>query len=157
MGCGGSKEGGNARPGGANANLQLARGKPGIHVVWGDYLSSETRAILATFKLVNIPHDFNLIDTVKGENKKDSYLQQSHCEIVPMVSNDQFKIIGGDQPLIKYCKNTFPEVRKDLYSKEMEVDIDRYLGWFYGKMRPDTQHLIRMIVLPKVKSTVAIK
>ena len=155
MGCGGSKQGGNTRPGGAN--LQLARGKPGVHVVWGDYLSSDTRAILATFKLVNIPHEFHLVDTLKGENKQESYIQQSYCDIIPMVSNDNFKVLGGDQALIKYSKNAFPEVRKDLYSREMEADIDKYIGWFYSKMRPDTQRLIRMIVLPKVVSTVAVK
>jgi len=148
MGCKGSKQGGNTRPG--SANLQLAKGKPGTHVVWGDYLSSDTRAILATFKLVNIPHEFRLVDTLKGENKQESYIQQSYCEIIPMVSNDNFKVLGGDQALIKYSKNAFPEVRKDLYSKEMEADIDRYIGWFYSKMRPDTQRLIRMIVIPKV-------
>jgi len=156
MGCGGSKQGGNTRPGGTT-NLQLAKGKPGVHVVWGDYLSSDTRGILATFKLVNIPHEFHLVDTLKGENKQDSYIQQSYCDIIPMVSNDHFKVIGGDQALVKYSKNAFPEVRKDLYSEGMEADIDRYIGWFYSKMRPDTQRLIRMIVLPKVVSTVAVK
>ena len=157
MGCGGSKQGGNTRPGGPNTNLQLARGNPGSHVVWGDYLSSDTRAILATFKQVNIPYEFRLVDTLKGENKQDSYIQQSFCDVIPMVSNDQFKVFGGDQALIKYSKFAFPEVRKDLYSKEMEATIEKYIGWFNSKMRPDTQRLIRMIVLPKVVSTVAVK
>ena len=107
--------------------------------------------------MVNIPHEFRLVDTLKGENKQESYIQQSYCDIIPMVSNDQFKVLGGDQALIKYSKNAFPEVKKDLYSKDMEADIDKYIGWFYSKMRPDTQRLIRMIVLPKVVSTVAVK
>jgi len=32
MGCCGSKQGGNEKPGDANVNLQLAGGKPGIRV-----------------------------------------------------------------------------------------------------------------------------
>jgi hypothetical protein len=87
---------------------------------------------------------------LKKENKQESYLLQSYCEVIPMVSNNNFKVLGGDQALIKYSKNAFPEVRKDLYSKEMEADIDRYIGWFYSKMRPDTQRLIRMIIIPKI-------
>jgi hypothetical protein len=40
------------------------------HTVWGDYLSSETRTILAIMDLQKIEHDFKLVDTLKEEHKK---------------------------------------------------------------------------------------
>jgi hypothetical protein len=67
-----------------------------------------------------------------------------------MVSNDQFKVLGEAQTLIKYSKHALPDVTRNLYPKELEADIDRYIGWFYGKMRPLTQRMIRMILLPKI-------
>ena len=51
------------------------RKAPAKHTVWGDYLSSETRTLLAIFKLQEIDHDFKLVDTLKEEHKKDAYLR----------------------------------------------------------------------------------
>lgn len=154
MGCKGSKQGGNVRP--AGGDIQLARGGPGKTIVWGDYMSSETRAILAILKLRDIQHGFELVDTFKNEHKKESYIKQSYCETIPMVSNNELKFVGGEATL-RFLKNYYPQVGKELYPPEMEQNVDRYLGWFYNKLRPDTQRLIRMIYLPKVQSTPGVK
>jgi hypothetical protein len=54
-------------------------------------------------------------------------------------------------------KNAYPDVKKELYAKDQEQLIDRHLVWYQSKMRPETQRLIRMLVLPKVVSTTAVK
>lgn len=71
MGCGGSKQGAVARPGG---DINLARGKPGKLTVWGDYLNCETRTVLAILKHNSIEHNFQMVDTLKEEHKKESYV-----------------------------------------------------------------------------------
>ena len=85
MGCGGSKQGVQQRPG---ADIKLATGAPGKLVVWGDYLNSDTRTALAILMLQGIEHEFRLVDTLKEENKKEAYLAQSFCETIPMISNN---------------------------------------------------------------------
>ena len=123
------------RPG--TANLQLKGSGPGKTFVWGDYLSSETRAIMGVMKMRDIPYEFMPVDTLKGEHKKEAYLKQSFCEVIPMISNNEHKFIGGESSL-KFLKNYYPEVGKELYPPEMETEIDRSINWFYTKMRPDT-------------------
>lgn len=75
MGCAGSKKGPEslARP----DDIQLSRGAAiqGKPKVWGDYFTSETRAVLAVLKLAKIDHDFQLVDTLKDEHKQESYLK----------------------------------------------------------------------------------
>ena len=58
------------------------------HTVWGDYLSSETRTILAIMDLQKIEHDFKLVDTLKEEHKNQDYLKHSFVETIPMISNE---------------------------------------------------------------------
>lgn len=74
-----------------------------------------------------------------------------------MLSNDIYKVIGGDITCIKYLKNAYPQIKEELYPKSLEANIDKLLGWYQNKMRPGTQRLIRMLVLPKVISTTAVK
>jgi glutathione S-transferase len=107
--------------------------------------------------LQGIEHEFRLVDTLKEENKKEAYLAQSFCETIPMLSNNMFKVIGGDSTALKFLKNAYPDVKKELYSKEQEAKIDKHLLWYQSKLRPETQRLIRMIVLPKVVSTNVVK
>ena len=94
-----------------------------------------------------------MVDTLKLEHKQEAYLAQSLCETIPMVSNDIYKVIGGDITTVKYLKNAYPQIREKLYPKDLEAEIEKYLGWYQSKMRPDTQCLFRSIVLPKVIST----
>ena len=76
--------------------------------VWGDYINCDTRIALAILKHLSIDYNFMLVDTMKEEEKKESYVAQGMCEVVPMLSNDLFKIIGGDLTAIKYLKNAYP-------------------------------------------------
>lgn len=127
MGCGGSKQGVQQRPG---ADINLARGEPGKLTVWGDYLNSETRTAIGVLKMLDIDFNFNAVDTLKEENKQEAYLKQSYCDTIPMISNNQFKVIGGDITALKFIKNYFPQVKKELYPEELEREVDKFLGWF---------------------------
>jgi hypothetical protein len=93
------------------------------------------------------------VDTLKDEHTQEAYLAQSYCETIPMVSNNNYKVIGGDITTVKYLKNAYPQVREQLYPSANSAAIDKLLGWYQSKMRPETQRLVRMLVLPKVKGT----
>jgi glutathione S-transferase len=114
----------------AGAEINLARGEPGKLTVWGDYLNSDTRTAVAILKMLEIEYKFSLVDTLKEENKQEAYLAQSYCDTIPMISNNQFKVIGGDITALKFIKNFFPQVKKELYPEDQEKDVDRFLGWF---------------------------
>lgn len=42
--------------------------------VWGDYLNSETRTILALLNIAGIPHEFEEIDIIRGDNTREAYV-----------------------------------------------------------------------------------
>lgn len=111
MGCGGSKQGSLARPGEVN----LARGTPGKLVIWGDYLNSDTRMICAVLKLQGIDFEFQHVNILKEENTKEAYIQQSMCETIPMISNNNYKVIGGGAIALRFLKNAFPDIKRELY------------------------------------------
>ena len=67
-----------------------------------------------------------------------------------MITEGQFKIIGGGTAFITYLINAHKSVRDNLYPEAQKAEIDKLLNWFQFKMRPETQLLIRMIVPPKV-------
>lgn len=68
-----------------------------------------------------------------------------------MITEGQFKIIGGGNTLISYLINAHKPVAEHLYSPEtLRPEVEKFLNWFQSKMRPETQRLIRMIVPAKV-------
>ena len=41
--------------------------------LYGDYLNSDTRTIIAILKMCQIPYDLNYIDTLQNQHKKEFY------------------------------------------------------------------------------------
>ena len=136
MGCGGSKD-----------TMQRPSSKL---TVYGDYFNSDTRAIIGILKFAKIPHAFEEVNIFQEDQKKPAYLAINPSGQIPMVSEGQFKIIGGGNNLITYVMNAHKNVSDLLYPEECKAEVEKYLNWFLSKMRPETQRLIRMIVPAKV-------
>jgi hypothetical protein len=107
----------------------------GKYTVWGDYLNSETRAILAIMKMQEIDNEFKLIDTLKNEQKSDAYIKQSLVEHIPMISNEKFKVFGGDFTPIRYLKNAHTDKMKDIYPEKFAQQIEACVKWYQNKLR----------------------
>jgi len=139
MGCGGSKDN----------NLGAARFSSRL-TVYGDHFNSDTRTLLGILKISRVSHAFEKVNMLNEEHRKEAYLAQNPSGQIPMVTEGQFKIIGGGNTLINYLVNAHKQIADQLHPEEQRGDIEKYLNWFQSKMRPETQRLIRMIVPAKV-------
>ena len=68
--------------------------------VYGDHFNSDTRALLGILKVSGVPHQFEKISLLQEQNKQPSYLAQNPSGQIPMITEGQFKIIGGGNSLV---------------------------------------------------------
>jgi glutathione S-transferase len=71
-------------------------------IVLGDYFNSDTRTILGILKISRVPHTFEKVDTLNEEHRKESYLKQNPSGQIPLITEGQFKVIGGGNTMINY-------------------------------------------------------
>jgi glutathione S-transferase len=101
-------------------------------------------------KISRVTHTFEKVNMLNEEHRKDAYLAQNPSGQIPMITEGQFKVIGGGNTLINYLVNAHKQVSEHLYPEGLRPEIEKFLIWFQSKMRPETQRLIRMIVPAKV-------
>ena len=64
--------------------------------VWGDYVNVDTKAILSVLKICNIEHEYNNVETMIEENKRNSdFSEVSPIQEVPVITEGSYKIISG--------------------------------------------------------------
>ena len=134
MGCGGSHP---VPPPGAGT---------GTLTIYGDYFSSDTRTLLCLVYIAGVPHQFNEIDTFQGDHKKDSYTLINPTQQIPMITEGNFKILGGSQLSVLYLCNSNKRIGDKLYQKENRATIDKHMAWFLSRMKPTSSKLARMMV-----------
>ena len=86
MGCGGS--------------THLPRNGTQTLTVYGDYFNPETRTILAMLYIAGVPHQFQEIDTFKGDHKKESYIALNPTSSIPLVQVGGNIVLGGSQTIL---------------------------------------------------------
>lgn len=142
MGCGGSKG-----QGGVDGRMNLGRGVQ----LFGDYFNSETRAIATILDICEIKYDFHTVDTLNNGHREESYLRINKAGTVPTLIAGDDKIIGGGTSYVLYLRGAFDKVKEHLIPDNESAKIEQLLNWFYMKMMPETQRLIRLIVPPKTQ------
>mmetsp|Transcript_31507 Transcript_31507/g.23378 ORF Transcript_31507/g.23378 Transcript_31507/m.23378 type:complete len:169 (+) Transcript_31507:228-734(+) len=65
-----------------------------------------------------------------------------------MITEGDFKILGGSSLIIQYLVEGNQQVKKRLYPKEYAQAIDKHLGYYQARMRPNSARLTKMIVSP---------
>ena len=142
MGCGGSKA-----QGGVSVNGSLTT--KGVQL-YGDYFNSDTRAVASILDLSGVDFQFMTVDTLQEEHRKESYLTINKAGTIPTLIVGQDKIISGGNTFPLYLAGQFKDVAERLLPEGERSDIETVLNWFYFKMLPETQRLIRLVVPPKV-------
>jgi hypothetical protein len=66
-----------------------------------------------------------------------------------MITEGSFKILGGSSIIISYLIQGNQRVKERLYPKENSTEIDKHLGWFQSRMKPNSTRLIKMLVQPE--------
>lgn len=124
--------------------------RPSRLTVWGDHFNSDTRALLGILAISQVPYVFHKVNMLNEEHRKESYLIQNPSGQIPMITEGQFKVLGGGNTLITYLVNQHKSVAVHLYPEALKGEIEKFLNWFQSKMRPETSRLVRMIVPSKV-------
>ena len=47
-----------------------------------------------------------------------------------MITEGEFKIIGGGNTFILHLIHAHKQVKDELYQEEMRINIDKFLNWF---------------------------
>jgi len=68
---------------------------------------------------------------------------------IPMITDGQFKILGGQNSFILYLCSNYSKADEALNHGDHKKSIDKHLSWFTNRMRPNTSRIIRMIVQPQ--------
>jgi len=76
MGCGGSKDQGQAMQGPGSQKL----------TVYGDHFNSDTRTLLGILKIAGVPHAFERVNMLNEDHRKESYLRINPSGQIPMIT-----------------------------------------------------------------------
>ena len=63
-------------------------------VIYGDYFSADTRALVAMCKMAGIEHTLEVVDTLDGANQHEDYLRRNPTGAVPMLSVGNNNVIS---------------------------------------------------------------
>lgn len=115
-------------------------------VVWGDYINSDTRTILAILEICNEKHTFKSLDTLRNKHLQDKEFATLNPTFdIPLMNELNFSVISGPMQFVNYLIQTRKKVRETLYPSESKAEIDRNIQHFAGKVRPVTGKIIRML------------
>ena len=149
MGCGDSKGEGTAQA--PETRIALARA-PQKMKVYGDYFSSDTRAILAILKHANVDYDFNLINTLTGENTQAEYTAISPNGHIPVLVHNEMKVLSQGSLLFEWLIAAEPGAA-EVFAQNADGDDDAGFkamsSYFFKELRTNTSKLIRRVAIIK--------
>ena len=93
--------------------------------VYGDHFSAETRTIINVLEICSLEYDFQHIDQLKGEHKKEPYFKINPSGYLPTITHGGYKVIGNFMNFYMFLCNTYIEVKEQLYSNEAKLHIER--------------------------------
>ncbi|XP_075144614.1 glutathione S-transferase 1-like [Haematobia irritans] len=89
-------------------------------ILYGSLTSPTVNAVVITFKALNV--DYELIDVkpIKGDNKKQDYLNKNPTGTIPALETEDHKFIGDSHAIISYVADHYAHGDDDsLYPKDL--------------------------------------
>lgn len=115
-------------------------------ILWGDYINSDTRTVIAILEICSEKYTFKCMDTLTNKHLDEpDFLKANPTLDIPVIVESHFSIISGPMQYVNYLIQTRDSIRKTLYPSESKSEIDRNIQHFTGKVRPITGKLIRML------------
>ena len=143
-------------------------------MVHGDVFNGDTRSVLQILEIGEVDFAFREVSSntieaaLKPVAKSDDALSQDFMSIahtVPVLEDQGKKNLGSGQQMIMYVclkdsrngpkrdpktgkliKKKKGPPAKNLYDKDLQVEVNLYLEWFLGKFRPVVQHFTNAVV-----------
>ena len=90
-----------------------------ILTIWGDYINSETRAILAAVHICNESFQFKYLNTLADEHQTNlGFSVINPIREVPLIVDGKQKIVGGPVQFMTYLCSTRLHFTRKLYPKD---------------------------------------
>ena len=132
---------------------RVGRNTPKL-TIWGDYYNQDTRALLAICDMAEIPHEFKLVDSLQNENKSDGYKKENPTQSIPMLTDNQWRILGaGGETTYTFLIENYHVVKKKFFNPQQEARINDMFRYFNQVVRKTTSRLVNSIVNKKVFSS----
>ena len=116
--------------------------------IYGDHFNQDCRALLAICEISGVKYKWINIDTFKGDNMKEPFVNFSPQGVIPVVREEGRLIIGkGDlsllySPLIV----NHPEISEVLYPSNQVEEISSMLLWIKKSLRKQTSSLVQKTI-----------
>lgn len=118
-------------------------------VIWGDYFSQDTRALLAICQMAGADIDFRQVDTLKRQNLDSPFIDQNPNGTIPMLTHGQTKVIGDGEAIFNYMVNSNQAVSSHFFHEGQSRKINEIMQYFTRTIRRVTVKLIQAVVLPR--------
>ncbi len=125
--------------------------------IFGFPQSQPTRSVLMLCKENNIPYTFNLVNSLKGDHKKPSYLSINPAGLVPFITDSNGFSLGESAAILQYIAETrnlsnfYPSLKSsDAASIEKRANINYWLHWHHENSRVCTRGLLLNHMFPNL-------
>lgn len=122
--------------------------KPKKMVVYGDYFNSDTRTVVTLLSLGDISYELKTVDMLQGKHKELEYLNVNPVGSVPLIVDQDAKVLGNTPVLVNYLCNTKSKLRQFL-PKEHGEKTHQYMTWFSVVLKPAVARLVKVMIGPK--------
>lgn len=123
--------------------------------IFGDYFSSEMRAILTALDYAEISYDFEHIDSLRQEQYTNKELKAINpaC-MLPTMQHGDVVVIGGYGVVLSYLATTYDQFAKTIY-KSNDANVSSHVSWYQAIMRPTTEKVLKQFICERVLGNVA--
>ena len=120
--------------------------------IYGDYLSQDTRTLLAICSICDEPVEFKLVDTLKKENMSQDYKQRNPNMTVPIIAKGSQNYIGSGDTLLNLLIQISPKIEETFFWIDQSKSIQSHMSYFQRVVRRNTGKLIQCVVLNKIEN-----
>lgn len=120
--------------------------------VYGHPGSTCTRKVLTVLAEKNAPHEFQLVDLMKGEQKKPEFLAHQPFGVVPVLEDGAFSMYES-RAIIKYLDAKLPGVKLTPESLEDRARMEQWTSVEFSNFTPTAMKIIGQTVFSKWRGT----
>lgn len=125
--------------------------------VYGDYFSSDTRAVLMACKFAEVDFEFQLINTLKKENQTEEYKRLNPTCSVPMLMQGRNSILAPGFTQFEWLLATNENAERTFHHPDQAQAVSAISRYFYREVRGNTSQLIRRLTMRVQKPDAAPK
>ena len=117
--------------------------------LFGFGMSQPTRSVRLLLEFANIPYDFEIVDTFKGDHRKALFRKEFPNGLVPVIDNGGEKV-EETANILSYLCNTYKLDQYYPVDNYNRSKVDFWLHWHHTNARISTRFLLIPKLYPKM-------